>query len=284
MTGYDEAAKNTAGPRRRLLQRLLPIAFYGGLLLLLALILSKNLSQLGPERVMTAIAYDSESYVFAIGLAAWIQWGCWKLHGRTRWSAAAALSLLFAGLTVFTLTADLPGSVKTLNEAFFALAVLVPFVTLPRPLGAWPVAGSLLLAILIGVAVGVWPGSLVVALAEGMTILALTPWAFDVLDREVLDPRANVSNWSRLVLYCVLFLVPMFVVALGVERRTQGGFINDVLHYLGRSQESFVGVLLVMVYLAAVRAVQRSSDGARIPAERRALVPGIGRPEHHAER
>lgn len=233
------------------------LVFYGALLLLTGLIQAGVLGALGPAGLMKHISADSESYVFAIVLCAWIEWGAWRLRGSRLAITAAALCLVFAGITVFTLTADLPSSVRTLNESFFALAVLIPYVALRRPLGVWPAVGSVLLAVGIAVSAALSPHSIVVSLAEGMTILVLAPWVFDVLDRELLT-RIRSGVAGRYVVYATLVLVPVAVVGLGVARRTDGGFVNGVLHYLGRSQESFVGMLLVAVYLAVVLGLRRS--------------------------
>lgn len=235
-------------PRSR--ERTLSLLFYGGLALLLTLIMTKQLPNILPKSLARPIGYDSEGFFLALVLAAWIQFGCWRLSGRRLWSNALILATVFAGIGVFLIATDLPSSVKTLNEASLALAVLIPFVALQRPLGRWPLAASLCVTAAVAVGAGLWPDSLVVNLAETMVALIIAPWAFDLYDRGILDREARASMRLRLLGYGLLIAIPTVVVMLGTARRTQGGVFNDVLHYLGRSQESFVGILLVTVFLA----------------------------------
>jgi len=127
--------------------------FYGGLLLLMAAILTTLLGRLLPAELARRIGFNSEGYTLAVVLAGWIQFVRPKLTRATRWQvtlvAAACLALALA-----LYTSALPSQFKTLNETFFALSLILPYVTLPRPLRRWPPMASagLLVAVLVGVA------------------------------------------------------------------------------------------------------------------------------------
>ncbi len=232
---------------------ILMVLFYGGLAVLMLAIFTGALGAVLPGSMASHISDDSEAYVFALLLGAWIQWGVWRLPYERLVKLGAALGALCGVITVVLLVTDLPGSVKTLNETFFALAVLVPYVSLRRPLGWWPHVCSIVLLLAIVGGVGLWPESLWRTLAEGLTIVVLAPWAFDLLDRTILDFRAENQPWMRPTLYGLLIAIPVVVVALGVERRVGHGLVPQTLDYIGRSQESFVGLLLVLVYFALIR-------------------------------
>lgn len=231
----------------------LAVLFYGGLGLLMLAIFTGALGSLLPTSMASHISDDSEAYVFALLLSAWVQWGVWRLPAGRSLRIGVGLGVLCALITILLLSTDLPGSVKTLNETFFALAILIPYVSLRRPLGWWPHACSIALILAIVGGVRAWPDSLWLTLAEGLTIVVLAPWAFDVLDRTILESRAKNEPWMRSTLYGVLIAIPVFVVLLGVDRRAGQGLVPQTLDYIGRSQESFVGLLLVLLYLALVK-------------------------------
>ncbi len=231
----------------------LMVLFYGGLALLMLAIFTGALDSILPTSMASHVSDDSEAYVFAMLLAAWVQWGVRRLPSEGALRLGAGFGVFCALVTIVLLATHLPGSVKTLNETFFALAILIPYVSLRRPLGWWPQACSIALIFVIAGGVGLWPESLWRTLAEGLTIVVLAPWAFDVLDRTILEPRAKNEAWMRPTLYGLLIAIPVVVVLLGVDRRAGGGVVPQTLDYIGRSQESFVGLLLVLVYLALVK-------------------------------
>lgn len=227
------------------------ILYYGALCLLLGLIMTKQLGDLMPSSLATRIGHDSEGFFMALVLAAWIQFGRWRLRGARLWWTSSAVSfLLLAGGVVLTTSGNIPTSVTTLDEACYALAVLIPFVGVRRPCGAWPLLMSAILAVAVGVGVALFPGSLIVVLAETIATLILAPWVFDFFDRGILNSQAITTVRLRLLGYILLIAIPVIVVSLGASRRADGGFINGVLNYIGRSQESFVAILFVSAFLA----------------------------------
>lgn len=226
--------------------------FYSGLALLLTLILTQQLDSLLPTELATRIGYNSEGYALALVLAAWIQFGLPRLVGRGGWLRTLLLTVGTLALAVYLVNSDLPSRFTTLNEAFFALALLVPYVALPRPLRRWP--APLSVALLLGVVLAVQfgpPESPVILLAETMAVFILAPLAFDVVDRGILDDRAVTSTAVRAAWYGALIAIPLVVVALGTDARTGGG-VHAVLEYIGRVHEAVIGLLLVQLYFAVV--------------------------------
>ena len=236
-------------PRSRR-QNVLGWVYYGGLLVLLAAILTMLLGRLLPTRLAERIGFNSEGYVVALVLGAWIQAVLPRLTEVTRWriTLAAAGACLAIALALYT--SELPSRFKTLNESFFALSLILPYLALARPLHRWPrvVSAGLLVAVVAGVAVGP-ADSAVVLLAETMAALILVPVAFDFVDRGILEPHSTTVTELRYCWYVLLIVVPLLVVLLGTDVRDGGGF-HKVLQYLGRVHEAVIGILLVQLYLA----------------------------------
>jgi len=146
-----------------------------------------------------------------------------KLTRATRWQVTLVAAAACLALALALYTSALPSQFKTLNETFFALSLILPYVTLPRPLRRWPPMASvgLLVAVLVGVASS--PAqSPVVLLAETVAALILVPLAFDVVDRGILEPTARTVSGLRYCWYAVLVVVPLLVVLLGTEARSGG--------------------------------------------------------------
>lgn len=264
--------------------RAVSLTFYGGMVLLLTLIMTKQLSDILPKSVAKPIGYDSEGFFLALVLAAWIQFACWRLDRRRLGVCALCLSALFLAIGIGLLVTDLPSPVKTLNEASIALAVLIPYVSLRRPLGSWPLFASAALTAMVFVGAAIRPDSLVVNLAETMVALIIAPWVFDLFDRRVLDPTAPGAWRMRLCGYALLIAIPVIVVLLGTARRTEGGMFNDVLHYLGRSQESFVGILLTVGFLSLLVGMAHSHPARRTAEDATDLELDRGSDVHHLSR
>lgn len=245
------------------------LVFYGGLTLLLVAIMTKTLDNVLPSGFATKIGYDSEGFFFALGLAAWLQLGIARLQGRRLWAWALGLGVLFAFLGLVMLNVPMPSAFKTLNEPCFALALVILYVALRRPLGAWPPMLSAALVVTVVMGVALWPDSLVINLAETTMTLILAPLAFDVFDRRILDPSSRERRILRRCWYAALIVLPVTVVALGVEERLGDGVLNQALHYLGRSQESFVGILLATAFISIVMGLNRTS-----PRGLQGLPPG----------
>ncbi len=224
--------------------------FYGGLVLLMVLILSGGLGAVLPAELARRIGYNSEGYALAVLLAAWIQFVLPRLHAGTRWAVTLLVAGLSLALGAALVSSDLPSSFTTLNEAFFALGLVLPYLALTRPLPRWPalLSTALLVLVVLGVATSS-ADSPVVRLAETLVVLILMPLAFDLVDRGILDPAARTSAVLRCAWYAALVIIPIVVVLLGNDVR-EGGGVHAVLQYIGRVHEAVIGVLLVQLYFA----------------------------------
>lgn len=229
------------------------MAFYGGLVLLLLLILTTILGAFLPPSLTSRVAYNSEAYLFAVVLGGWIQLVLPRLDeaDRMRWAALAAVASGVIG--VLLVLSDLPSRFRTLNETCIALTVLIPYVTLRRPLPRSVVAIVPALLLLTVWAV-VWdPDGLIIDQAEAVGFVVLGVLTFDVFDRTLLDPRAPVRRGLRAAWYAFMVLEPVVVSALGTEIRDGDGPWAMTLRWLGRIHESFVGLLLVAFILHLTR-------------------------------
>ncbi len=227
--------------------------YYGGLAVLMALIVPGTLKVLLPRGLAHHVANDSEGYVLALVLPAWVQWARpWLTGRRLEWPLtwlAAAASL---AVGTFLYTSHVLGTVKTLNETFFALAVLLPYVQRARPVSrVLPLAvalGTVVVAVLAE-QTGLRP--LTTDLAEGVVMVALAPIGLDLLDPGVLDARREQPLRVRQAWWGTLVAIMLGVVAL---RHVGGhGVFHTVDDYGARAQEAYVGLLLVHLYAAALR-------------------------------
>lgn len=225
------------------------VLYYGVLTVLLAGILTNTLADAMPAHLAKRIGYNSEGYLFALLLAVWIQFGLPRLRGRNRATVAIILGVMCAATGIGLLSSSLPAPIKTLNETWVALTLIIPYVALRRPLGIWAPLSSIVVLSAVIAAVPLEPDSLVVDLAETFGFLILVPLAFDVVDRGILDPWAVTEPRARHAWYALLVAIPVTVVILGVGERTGGG-LHAVLEYLGRIHESFIGTLLVVLFFA----------------------------------
>jgi len=130
------------------------VIFYAGLAIVLLSVLAKVLPHVLPHAIATRIGHNSEGYAGALILAPWIQYIRPRLLGTAReWpvTVVAAVALFAVGL--FLALTHLPSQLKTLNEAFFAAAFVVPYLQLRRPLTRRLAAG-LSLAVLAVIVFG----------------------------------------------------------------------------------------------------------------------------------
>jgi hypothetical protein len=254
------ARSNRAG--RRNWQRVVAGLYYGGLIVLLILIITKTLTHVIPGGVGRHIAQDSEGWVLALLLPLWIEYARPRLAGRrSEWVATTAAALLmFAVLMLLYNTHSIIGSVKTLNETFFALTLLIPYVQPIRRPSRY-VAWGLALAVLVLVPALDHTSlmGLVTNLAEGIVMLILAPVAFDVTDRGILQPdrpsplRLRQAWWALLLILPVLFIL--------VRHAHVGGTAGAAVYYATRVQEAFVGMLLLELYFAIRRSGRLNPDG-----------------------
>lgn len=237
----------------RVARRLATWAFYGGLSLLVVLSATGLLPVFVPESLARRIAYNSEAYLFAVGLGSWIQFALPQLEEAKRLPVALWVGAFWAVIGVGLVLSDLPSSVRTLNETALALALLIPYVSLPRPVSRWWLVSLPVMVVLVVYAVRWAPESWVIDQAETIGFLFLTVLTIDLVDRALLQPGLDPSPLRRWGWCLVLLLEPVVVSGLGTEIREGYGAAAATLEFLGRVHESFFGVLFVVLALALLR-------------------------------
>ena len=252
-------ASITGMPRRA---TVVGLVFHLGLSLLLATILLDILRDVVPPGLARRIAFNSEGYTAALLLALWIQFARPRLSSRTwEWPVTIAAGLALVAIGYLLFTSELPSRFKTLNETMFALALVIPYVQVRRPVPA-PLAIGIS-AVILGVTVALNRTDFVVLLSETLALLLLAPLALDVVDRGILDERRSTSPRLRYAWYALLVLMPMTFSILFHEEAFSGGLLAEVVRYGVRLHEAFVGILLVQLYFAVgLRRTGRVPDTA----------------------
>ncbi len=248
---------------------LLAAGYYVLVSVLLVLVVAKVLPHLLPLKVAKHIGSDSEGYVLALLLPAWLQYARPRLWGRAaQWPVTiVAAAAMFAVFRVLYRTHSIVGTVRTLNETFFALAALLLYVqSRRRPRPSVAVGLSVLLAALVVLFERTALAQLDTNLAEGTIMLVLAPAVLDAVDRDVLG-SGEVSWLRRSLLLAALAVVPLVVIAL--RHAGLPGWAHDVDGYVARAQEAFVGMWMVVAYLGLHRALDRPARRAPVDRESR---------------
>jgi len=246
----------------RIRREFLASAYYAVLVVLLALAVTGTLRSVIPGPVGKHLAEDSEGLLLALLLPLWIQFVRPRLRGsRREWfvTALAVAACLAVGLWLFGGAQGVPSRIYTLNETFLALAVLLPYVQLRRPLPAavpLGLSGGVLLVVLVASGT-----TLITDLAETLAMLVLVPLGLDVVDRAVLDLRRWTPELWRWAWYAFLVLAPACFALL---YDAVGG---NFLRYAVRVQEAFVGLLLIELYFTFVLGRTGQRRGARQPVD-----------------
>lgn len=242
-----ERGRSDYGPYMHLARGPVAVCYYGGLALLLALILTGNLDTVLPRGLARKIGENSEGLLLALLLPAWLQAVRPRLAGVAARTVPLVVGLLSLAVGVWLYrSTTVMSSVKTLNETFLALAVLLPYVQRRRPMPSGLVAGcvgGVLAVMLLADRV-----TLVTRLAEALGMLLLVPLGLDLVDRGILQPGVATALRRRLCWYALLLLVPTAIALL--HWADLGGPVGATVDYAERMQEAFVGVLLIEVYLA----------------------------------
>lgn len=219
------------------------------LAVLLVLIVTGALPHLAPAGLARRVSYNSEAYLFALVLAVWILGALPRLDVRTRMAWAVGAGVVWMTIGLLLLASDLPSRIRTLNEPALALGLLIPYVSLRRPLPRWV---ALLVVPVLGLvvwAVGWAPDSWVIDQAESLGLVVLAVLTFDLVDRHLLRPGAPTAPRVRWMWLGFLVLEPVAVSALGTEVRAGSGAAALTLEFLGRIHESFFGMLLLAIVL-----------------------------------
>lgn len=223
--------------------------YFIGLAGLIVLILTRLLPDLLPAGAASQIGRNSEGLALVLGVSLWIWLARPRLAvSRLQWplTAAVVVILIFAGFLLRQ--GPWPIHVVTLNEAVFALAVLVGYLQLPRPLptGTWAL---LPLAAIVIPAVG-GHNTLTTDLAETFGALVVIPLCVDLVDRGILDgsavPVIRVLVWMAI-------LAALVVILHTIVDRTPDGVIEEVVRYVSRATEMYLaGIILHGFFSLAV--------------------------------
>jgi len=232
-------------PQRR---TVVMVAFYLGLSALIALIMADVLRDLIPAGIAARVGYNSEGYAAALLLGLWIQFVRPRLAGHAwQWPVTLAAGAAFAVVGLLLYDSDLPSRVKTLNETLLALALVIPYVQVRRPLPPRLAVG--LSAAVLAVVIAFNRTEYVTTFAEGLGLLLLVPLAFDVVDRGILQPDQPTSRRLRYGWYALLVLLPI-TSSLLYHGQVFGGLVGEAIRYEVRLQESFICIVLLHLYFA----------------------------------
>ena len=222
--------------------------YYGGLALVLALILLQLLDEVLGKRLATHIGHNSEAYLAALVLSAWIQYVRPRLAGRrAEWPTALLVGVIMLVIGIALVQTHLPSRFRTLNEAFIALGILIPYVQARRPLSrviSYGMPGVVLLLVLV-----IGDRGLVRDQAESAVMLILIPIGLDLIDRGILQSDAVTSVRARWSWYAALVLIPVVFVALRKGAHVDGWAGNRML-YSQRGLEGYIAAFFIEVYFA----------------------------------
>ena len=222
--------------------------YYGGLALVLALILLQLLDEVLGKRLATHIGHNSEAYLAALVLSAWIQYVRPRLAGkRAEWPTALLVGVIMLVIGIALVQTHLPSRFRTLNEAFIALGILIPYVQARRPLSrviSYGLPGVVLLLVLV-----IGDRGLVRDQAESAVMLILIPIGLDLIDRGILQSDAVTSVRARWSWYAALVLIPVVFVALRKGAHVDGWAGNRML-CSQRGLEGYIAAFFIEVYFA----------------------------------
>lgn len=245
----------------RISPRLAAVVFYGALTVLAVLIVSRLLGELIPEGIASHVSRNSEGIVALVVLSAWIGW--LRNHpGAVSWATTVAVAAALVVIAVLMLVVETTSTVRTLNEPAFAVALLVVYCRIPRPLPAWGwalPAGAALLAVVTS------PTSWGTDLAEMYVFLVLVPIALDWADRSILEPD-QPQRLGRLVGWTVLIVAAPSFFALVRPELPYENLLEETLRYLSRPTEAFLAVLLLHVFFSYGRHLWSQPHQASAPA------------------
>ena len=201
-----------------------------------------------PGGVATQVGHNSEAYLAALVLAAWIQYVRPRLTGAPReWPATAVVSVALIAIGLGLLASDWPSRFRTLNETCFALALLLPYVQLRRrPSRSVAVAIAVIILVIVLTTQSTQLGT---DLAETYGMIMLAPLALDVVDRGILDPDATTSPPARFTWYAAMVITPVVMSVLEYKVEV-GGLVGEFTRYGVRIHEAFIAMLLLGLYFA----------------------------------
>lgn len=246
-------------------ERAFSVAYYGVLGVLLALILAGSLSDVLPGSLAGQVGRNSEGLAVLLAVSVWIQFARPRLAATAReWPLTLLAAGTWATLGLMLRYGSVAPQLATLNEAALAVAVLLPYLQLRRPLPAWawvvPVAAAAVP--LIG-----GHNAVTTDLAEAFGALVLIPLCVDAADRGILDgsavPLLRVLIWMAGLIVVVL-LLHTFI------DRTPVGFFDELIRYISRVTEMFIAGVLLHAYFSLSHPDLRLEQGLTTSAAHRA--------------
>jgi hypothetical protein len=233
-------------------RKIITFVFYIGVTVVLAGILVELWPLVLPKSLATKIGHNSEGMLAALMIGPWIQLARPRLlDSRHRWPIAAIVAAASLAIGLGLVASDLPSRFRTLNETFLAAAVVLPYLLLRRPLpAAVPLVGA---GTVLAVTVAFNHTAVITDLAETLGMLILAPIGFDLIDRKILRPDAAVRAVTLVAWYALLVGAPIALSVLQYDIGF-GGLFGQFTRYGVRIAESFLFMLLIGVYFAALRA------------------------------
>jgi hypothetical protein len=230
--------------------KLLAVGYYGGLVLGLALILLQLLDDVVGKSLAAHIGHNSEAYLAALVLGAWIQFVRPRLAGsKAEWPVALLVGVVMLVIGIALVQTDLPSRFRTLNEAFIGLGFLIPYVQARRPLNQIVSLGLPGIALLLALVAG--NTGVIKDQAESVLMLILVPIGLDLVDRGILQSDAVTSTVRRFAWYAALILVPLAFVALRRGGHV-GGWAGNRMLYSQRGLEGYILAFFLGVYFAVL--------------------------------
>jgi hypothetical protein len=213
----------------------------------LVILMTKTQQHLLPASLARQIGHNSESFLFALLVAAEIQIlrpvprGVGRLVG-----IVGGAAVLFA-LGAFVFYSDLPATVVTLNEPLLGAGFVLLYLGLPRS-RATGLAAFLVTVVFVAI---FFHTGFVLDQAESLVPLAMTGLALDVFDRTILQPDAEDEPglralWMVILVATAIALIP----AAAWARPNPEGFLRLTIDYLQRAAEAYWGWLLIHAFFS----------------------------------
>lgn len=247
----------------------------------LGLILLERLDTVLPALPARLLTQNVEGVALALGLGLW-------LCPIRRWLGSAALGValvlgagcLLAGWWLLAGPLSHPEHSRfiTLNETMLALAVLLPYLEIRRPLRWWAAALPVAAFTLPVVAAG--RSETVTTMAEVFAAVVLVAITVDLVDPSLLD-GSSPHRWRSLA-WLGLLSALVVVFRVWADWNEPEGFFGHVLLYLARGNEMFLavigltllfGVLCPQAQRAGATASARLQDPAGSAAGQRTRHP-----------
>jgi len=235
--------------------RLLTIAYFVALAVLLALILTGTVPTVLPGGLAGQVSRNSEGLLVVLAVSLWIQFVRVRPMTRPQVLLVALLTAAAWGVVgLVLLLGPAPAQLVTLNESAFALALLLPYLLLRRPLPLW---GWLLPVAAVAIPLIGGANPVTTDLAEVFGALFFIPLSVDAVDRGILDSSPvsllRVLSWMT-VLVLVVVAVHAFV------DFTPVGLVDEVTRYLSRVTEMIIASLMLHTYFSLLRPELRSEQ------------------------